>query len=55
MDGLEGRQGTISTGTAFISGSNEFSSITSADKVNTANMDALLSTLKSVYPDCFLP
>ena len=55
MDGLEGRQGTISTGTAFISGSNEFSSITSADKQNVANMDALLSTLKATYPDCFLP
>ena len=55
MDGKEGAIGTISTGTAFISGSNTFSSITSADKQNTANMDALLSTLKATYPDCFLP
>jgi hypothetical protein len=55
MDGKEGRQGSISTGTSFISGSNQFSSITSSDGQNVADMDALLSTLKALYPNCFLP
>ena len=51
-DGKAGALGTISTGTPFLSSSNAFSSIVSpaGDK---ANMSALLSTLKSVYPACF--
>jgi hypothetical protein len=51
-DGLEGAIGSISTGTAFISGSNQFSSIRASGTSN-ANMTALLSTLASVYPACF--
>ena len=51
-DGKEGAQGTISTGVSFLSSSNEFSSITTPLR-DTANMAALFSTLKSVYPDCF--
>ena len=52
MDGNSGGLGTISTGTPFLSSSNAFSSIVSpaGDK---ANMSALLSTLKDVYPACF--
>ena len=52
MDGKAGALGTISTGTPFLSSSNAFSSIVSpaGDK---ANMSALLSTLKTVYPACF--
>jgi hypothetical protein len=54
MDGKAGNIGSISTGVGFISGSNQFSSVMSADTQNVANMDALLSTLKNAYPNCFL-
>ena len=53
MDGNAGALGSISTGTPFLSGSNLFSSIT-APTGPTANMEALLSTLASVYPACFV-
>ena len=53
MDGKAGALGSISTGTPFLSGSNFFSSITAPSFSQNANMNALLSTLASVYPACF--
>lgn len=52
MDGNAGALGSISTGTPFISGSNAFSSIT-APGGDKANMTALFSTLKALYPSNF--
>lgn len=52
-DGKEGAVGTISTGTQLLSASNIFNTITDPTKTYTADMTALLSTLQSVYPDCF--
>ena len=52
MDGNAGALGSISTGTPFISGSNFFSSIT-VPGGNNANMNALFSTFKSLYPSNF--
>ena len=48
-----GALGSISTGTPFLSGSNLFSSITDPTLAYKADMTALLSTFKDLYPACF--
>jgi hypothetical protein len=53
MDGKAGAIGSISTGVELLSAQNTFSTITDPTKQYTADMTALLSTLKSIYPDCF--
>ena len=55
MDGKEGAIGSISTGVQLLSASNVFNTITDPTKQYTADTTALFSTLKSVYPDSFLP
>lgn len=54
MDGKEGAQGTISTGVQFISNSNTLGYIQDPTKAYTADMTALLSTFKDLYPTCFV-
>jgi hypothetical protein len=53
MDGKAGAQGTISTGVEFVGAFNTLSSIRDPTKAYNADMTALLSTLKDVYPSCF--
>jgi hypothetical protein len=45
--------GTISTGVHFLSGMNTLSSIADPSGASIADMTALLSTLKGLYPNCF--
>ena len=52
-EGNAGGLGNISTGTPFISAYNNFSSIQDPTKAYTADMTALLSTFKDLYPGCF--
>ena len=53
---MNGTSNTISTGgMTFLSGSNIFATMTDPTKQYTADTTALFSTLKSVYPDSFLP
>lgn len=53
-DSQAGALGSISTGTPFLSASNAMSSIV-APGGQLADMTALFSTLKDVYPACFVP
>ena len=52
-EGKAGAIGTLSTGVQFLSSRNNFSSIQDNTNTYNANMTALLSSLKSVYPACF--
>lgn len=51
-DGKAGAIGSISTGTSFASSENFMSSIQDTNGV-TADLGALFSTLKDLYPTCF--
>ena len=53
-DGKDAQLGTLSTGVPFASSSNAFSSIISPAG-DQADISALFSTLKSLYPSCFAP
>ena len=54
MDGNAGAIGNISTGVQFNSASNILNTITDPTKQYTADTTALFSTLKDLYPSCFL-
>ena len=55
LDGAAGAIGNISTGCEFVGGLNTLSSIRDPTKAYNADMTALLSTLKDLYPSCFAP
>ena len=54
LDGNAGAIGNISTGVTFNSASNVLNTITDPTKQYTADTTALFSTLKDLYPSCFL-
>ena len=51
--GKAGAIGNLSTGVEFLSAQNNLSSIQDPSQQYTANMTALLSTFKDLYPTCF--
>lgn len=54
-EGKAGAIGSLSTGVQFLSAQNTMSSIQDPTKQYNADLTALLSTFKDLYPTCFAP